>query len=138
MGEKEQDELLTVNIELATEAKRLVGEVKESQKEKKGLLAANEEFVGEVKRMYREEEKWENEITKLKEENVKLGDSFAEELKQVEDSWEEEEKEYKLKQERLLESIRVLTIDNERLIQEKEDTRLTNSKSTRDLKELCE
>ena len=96
-----------------------------------GLLAANEEFVGEVKRMYREEEKWENEITKLKEENVKLGDSFAEELKQVEDSWEEEEKEYKLKQESLLESIRVLTMDNERLIQEKEETRLTNSQSTR-------
>merc|ERR1740124_1945907 len=47
--EREQDNLLTVNIELAIEAKRLVKEVKAGLIEKKGLLAANEEFVAEVK-----------------------------------------------------------------------------------------
>merc|ERR1711915_924040 len=64
--EKEQEKLLTVNIELATEAKRLVKEVKDGEEEKKGLLAANEEFAEEVKRLYKEEEVQEEEIRKLK------------------------------------------------------------------------
>jgi len=136
--EKEQDKLLTVNIELATEAKRLVQAVKESQIDKKGLLSANEEFVQEVKRLYREEENWEKEISKLKEENKKLSDDCAEEIQKVEDQWENEEKDLILKQESLLESIRILTLDNERLIEAKETARLDISQSTRELKELHE
>jgi len=136
--EKDQDELLTVNIELATEAKRLVREVKNGQEEKKGLLAANEEFVEEVRRMYREEEKWENEITKLKEENKKLSDCYVDEVQSIQDDFGEEEKLYKQKQESLLNSIRDLTLDNERLIQEKEGAKIIDSQSSQELEELYE
>ena len=95
-----------------------------------GLIAANEEFVEEVRRMYREEERWENEILKLKEENKKISDCYVEEVQRVEDDWEEEEKVYKQRQESLLESIRDVTLDNERLIQEKEDAKINDSHSS--------
>ena len=145
--EKEQGKLLTVNIELATEAKRLVKEVKEGNAEKKvtnltfismgfsfnsmfqGLFAANKEFVDEVKRLYREEDKWEEETLKLKAESANISDSFASELQIVKSDWEEEEKKYILQKDKLLESIRVLTFDNDRLLQEKENIKLGSSKS---------
>ena len=94
-----------------------------------GLLAANEEFVEEVKRLYREEEIWEEETLKLKAESAKISDSFASELQIVKSDWEEEEKKYKLQKDKLLESIRVLTFDNDRLLQEKENIKLGSSKS---------
>ena len=94
-----------------------------------GLLAANEEFVEEVKRLYQEEEIWEEETIKLKAESAKISDSFTGELQRVKTDWEEEETRYKLQKDKLLESIRVLTFDNDRLIQEKENTKLSTSKS---------
>lgn len=47
--EAEQDRLLNVNIDLATEVKRLLALDKENKAERKGLMAANEEFASEVK-----------------------------------------------------------------------------------------
>merc|ERR1712106_851003 len=134
--EREQDNLLTVNIDLATEAKRLVQEVKEGQIEKKGLLAANEEFVTEVKRLYREEEKWEEETSRLKAETVTICENYANEIQQFETDWEMEKNKFNLNQENLLESIRVLTTNNETLIHEKESLKQNSSKSSLKLKEL--
>merc|ERR1712123_51809 len=136
--EREQDKLLTVNIELATEAKRLVQDVKKYNIEKKELLIANDEFVCEVKKLYIEEEKWEEEANKLKADNANLSDSYANEINSVEADWKEELKIFKSKQNSLLESIRVLTVDNERLISEKDKAKVNSSQSTKDLKETQE
>jgi len=136
--EREQDKLLTVNIELATEAKRLVQDVKKNNIEKKELLIANDEFVCEVKKLYIEEEKWEEEANKLKADNANLSDSYANEINRVEADWKEELKIFKSKQNSLLESIRVLTVDNERLISEKDIAKVNSSQSTKDLKETQE
>ena len=94
-----------------------------------GLLAANDEFAEEVKRLYREEEMWEEETMKLKAESAKISDSFASELQRVKSDWEEEKTRYKLQKDKLLESIRLLTFDNDRLLKEKENTKLGTSKS---------
>ena len=94
-----------------------------------GLLAANEEFVDEVKRLYREEEIWEEETLKLKAESANISDSFESELQIVKSDWEEEEKKYQLQKDKLSESIIVLTFDNDKLLQEKENIKMGSSKS---------
>ena len=80
--------------------------------------------------MYREEEKWENEILKLKQENKEMSDCYVDEVQSIKDDFEEEEKLYKQKQESLLNSIRDLTLDNERLIQEKQDAKINDTQSS--------
>merc|ERR1712128_181413 len=117
---------------------RLVQEVKEGQIEKKGLLAANEEFVAEIKRLYREEEKWEEETIRLKTETDAISENYTIEIQRVETEWEMEKNVYRHKQDNLLESIRVLTTDNQKLIQEKESAKLNGCKSNVELKKLHE
>ena len=85
--------------------------------------------MDEVKRLYREEEIWEEETLKLKAESAKISDSFASELQRVKTDWKEKEKNYELQKDKLLESIRVLTFDNDRILQERENLKLNSSKS---------
>ena len=92
-------------------------------------MTANEEFYDEVTRLYCAEESWEQESSKLKAEYLDLSKKLRSELKQVQDKWGEEKSKF-LKQEQLLiESVRVLTCDNDRLIQEREREYLNSSKS---------
>ena len=94
-----------------------------------GLLSANEEFAEEVKRLYREEEMWEEETLKLKSETADISERLGRELKDIQEDWEEGKRKYKSQEEKLVESVRVLTFDNDRLLQEREKEKLTSSKS---------
>jgi len=132
--EMEQEKLLKVNIEIATEAKRLVRENKAWKEERKNLIAANEEFSQEVQRLYKEEELWEQESAKLKKEADEMSKVFEEDLKKVQDKCEDEKKKTVKQIENLIESVRVLTNDNDRLLKEREREKLNNSKSHQELK----
>jgi len=133
--EVEQERLLTVNIELATEAKRLVSENKMWKAEQTNLIAANEEFSQEVKKLYREEELWEQETLRIKAEAKEISQKYEQDLKLTRYKFEEE-KEKSVKQiENLLESVKVLTNDNARLLEERDKETLNSSKSHEDLKE---
>ena len=79
--------------------------------------------------MYKEEGIWEEETLKLKEESANISDSFASELHGVKTDWEKKEKKYKMQKDKLLESIRVLTFDNDRILQERDNLILNSSKS---------
>ena len=132
--EKEQEKLLTVNIELATEAKRLVKEVKLGDEEKKvkglgcfndiysklfqGLLAANEEFAEEVRRLYKEEETQEEEIKKIQENFALESKQLQEKLFHSENIWKEEKKMLENQRENLQTSIGVLLKDKDKLLEE--------------------
>ena len=94
-----------------------------------GLLSANEEFVEEVKRLYREEEAWEQETSKLKEEKSKISEHLNNELKKLEDDVEEEKTKFKIKEDKLVESIQILSLDNNRLLQERDTQLIISSKS---------
>ena len=94
-----------------------------------GLLAANEEFAEEVKRLYREEKLWEEEVFKLKAETSDISERLGRELKDIQEDWEEGKRKYKSQEEKLVESVRVLTFDNDRLLQEREKDNLATSKS---------
>ena len=82
-----------------------------------------------MKRLYREEEMWEEETLKLKAETADISERLGRELKRVQDDWEEEKRKYNVQEEKLVESVRVLTFDNDRLLQEREKEKLTSSKS---------
>jgi len=132
--EKEQEKLLIVNIELATEAKKLVKENKYGKVEKEGLLVANEEFAEEVKRLYEEEEQWEEESLKLKEAASEISDKLSLELEKVQTEWKQEKQKFKLQEVKLAESVRILTFDNDRLLHEREMETADASKSNVALK----
>jgi len=133
--EKEQEKLLIVNIELATEAKRLVKENKDGKIEKEGLLVANDEFAEEVKRLYTEEEIWEEEMVILKAKTREISEKFSKELKEVQEGWDKEKQKFKIHEEKLIESVRVLSFDNDRVLQEREKETSDASKSHTEIKE---
>ena len=93
------------------------------------LIAANEEFSQEVQRLYKEEELWEQESAKLKKEADEMSKVFEEDLKKVQDKCEDEKKKTVKQIENLIESVRVLTNDNDRLLKEREREKLNSSKS---------
>jgi len=132
--ETEQEKLLTVNIELATEAKRLVRDNKAWKEERESLVAANEEFSQEVKRLYLEEELWEQESAKLKEEADEMTKLHEINLMKLQEKCDDEKKKSVKQIENLIESVRVLMNDNERLLKEREKEKLNSSKSHQDLK----
>lgn len=63
--EQEQDKLLTTNLELAEEVRRMMENDKEWRAERQTLLNVNEEFATEVERLYKNEERYQNEKEKL-------------------------------------------------------------------------
>ena len=71
-------------------------------------MAANDEFATEVERLYEEEEKWDEYKMKMEEESKNLVE--------VNDILEKNK-------ERLTESVKVLTFDNDKLITEKQEER---------------
>ena len=83
-------------------------------------MTANEEFSDEVTRLYCAEESWEQESSKLKAEYVDLSEKLRSELKHVQDKWGKEKSKFLKQEQMLIESVRVLTCDNDRLIQERE------------------
>ena len=93
------------------------------------LIAANEEFSQEVQRLYKEEELWEQESAKLKKEADEMSKVFEEDLKKVQDKCEDEKKKTLKQIENLIESVKVLTNDNDRLLKEREREKLNSSKS---------
>ena len=82
-----------------------------------------------MKRLYREEEIWEEESLKIKAETADISERLGRELKGVQEEWEEGKRKYKTQEEKLVESVRVLTFDNDRLLQEREKENLATSKS---------
>ena len=92
-------------------------------------MIANEEFSEEVRRLYCAEESWEQESSKLKAEYVDLSEKLRSELKHVRDKWGEEKSKFLKQEQMLIESVRVLSFDNDRLIQEREREHLNSSKS---------
>ena len=81
-------------------------------------MIANEEFSEEVRRLYCAEESWEQESSKLKGECADHSERLISELKNVQDKWGEEKAKFLKQENMLVESVRVLTFDNERLLKE--------------------
>ena len=63
--EQEQDKLLTTNLELAEEVRRMMESDKAWRAEKQTLLNVNDEFATEVERLYKNEEKYMKEKDRL-------------------------------------------------------------------------
>ena len=82
-----------------------------------------------MKKLYREEELWEQESLKLKAETSERGEQFKRELKQHHINLEDEKRKKIEQEDKLIETLNVLTKDNERLQQEREKEKLNNSKS---------
>merc|ERR1719360_96857 len=125
------DKLLHANLELATESKKLLEEQREWRAERSGLMKANKEFVEEVERLYRQEESWELEKQKLDEQIAELQGTLLQENK----SWKEEKNKLDNKIDQLVDSVKILTFDNDKLIQEKELERNTASRSSQEIKD---
>ena len=92
-------------------------------------MTANEEFSDEVRRLYCAEESWEQESSKLKAEYADHSEKLRSELKNFQDKWVEERARLLKQENMLVESVRVLTFDNERFLQEREREQLNSSKS---------
>jgi len=134
----EQDRLLTVNIELADEVKRLLQLDKQNRDERKGLMAANEEFATEVSRLYEEEERGNQERQRLEAEMESLKINLQKQLEDSDEHWEEERRRLECQEQRLLESVKMLSQDNAKLIKEKQDEHISQSKSHQELQSQFE
>ena len=92
-------------------------------------MKANEEFATEVTHLYEEEEKWREEKQKLEQ---SLADTKVELSNQVESlqlQWRQEREKMEGREENLLESVKMLSHDNARLIKEREEEQINQSKS---------
>jgi hypothetical protein len=102
------------------------------------LLRANEEFVEEVERLYQEEERWEEEAAAVRAEGAELGQRLGDQLEEARGEAERERERHGGEEERLVESVRVLTIDTDRLREEREREKVQNSRSHDELREEWE
>ena len=82
-----------------------------------------------MKKLYREEELWEQHSLKLKAENVRRGEQLKKELKEHQINLDNEKRKKIEQEEKLIETINVLTKDNDQLQQEREKKKLNNLKS---------
>ena len=92
-------------------------------------MKANEEFATEVTHLYEEEEKWREEKQELEQ---SLADTKAElnnQLESLELQWRQERGKMEGREENLLESVKMLSQDNARLIKEREEEQINQSKS---------
>merc|ERR1711981_979664 len=131
--ESEQDRLLTVNIELATEVKRLLQLDKKNKGEREGLMKANEEFATEVTQLYEEEEKWREEKQELEQSLADTKVELNNQLESLQLQWRQEREKMESREENLVESVKMLSQDNARLIKEREEEQINQSKSHQEL-----
>jgi hypothetical protein len=133
--EREQEKLLTVNVELAMETKRLLERQKEWKEQEEGLVRANEEFVAEVERLYREEERWEEETLRLGQEREDLAVRLSREVEEAREQTETSRTQHVEEKKLLVDSVRVLSADNARLLEEREREKQLSSKSQTELQQ---
>ena len=92
-------------------------------------MAANEEFASEVARLYEEEAGWAEERRELTREKEDVTRDLREQLRAGEERWGEERRRLEDQEQRLVESIKMLSGDNAKLIREREEDRASQSKS---------
>ena len=92
-------------------------------------MAANEEFGTEVSRLYEEEERGNQERQRLEAEMESLKINLHKQLEDSDEHWEEERRRLECQEQRLLESVKMLSQDNAKLIKEKQDEHISQSKS---------
>jgi len=132
--ETEMEKLLEANVELATESKKLLESQRDWRAERTGLMTANQEFVEEVERLYAAEERWEDEKQNL----IQSHQQAATEAQSALSKAEEEKSKLEHNVDQLVETVKLLTFDNDKLIKEREEEQNEASKSSHQLKEEYE
>ena len=94
-----------------------------------GLLTANEEFAAEVTRLYEEEEKLSREHADTKQHLETNISDLKQKLEEDRDDWETQRRKMEEQEQRLMESIKMLSQDNMRLITEREEETINQSKT---------
>ena len=94
-----------------------------------GLLTANEEFAAEVTRLYEEEEKLSREHADTKQHLESNISDLKQKLEDDRDDWETQRRKMEDQEQRLMESIKMLSQDNMRLITEREEETINQSKT---------
>ena len=92
-------------------------------------MKANEEFATEVTQLYEAEEKWAEERPELKNNLADTRESLSNQLESSHLQWRQERERLESREQKLLESVKILSHDNARLIKEREDEQITQSKS---------
>ena len=92
-------------------------------------MAANEEFASEVTRLYEEEARWAEERTELTRQMETIKEELREQLRAGEESWAEERRRLEEQEQRLVESVKMVSGDNAKLIREREEEQASQSKS---------
>jgi len=128
------EKLLEANVELATESKKLLESQRDWRAERTGLMNANQEFVEEVERLYAAEERWEDEKQNL----IQSHQQAASEAQAALSKAEEEKSKLEHNVDQLVETVKLLTFDNDKLIKEREEEQNEASKSSHQLKEEYE
>merc|ERR1711936_1082308 len=103
--------------------------------EREGLMKADEEFATEVTHLYQEEEKWTEERRQLKDSEATTRQTLTEQLEADRLQWRLEREKLESREQKLLESVKMLSHDNARLIKEREDEQITQSKSHQELQQ---
>ena len=92
-------------------------------------MAANEEFASEVTRLYEEEARWVEERTELTMQMETITEELREQLRAGEENWAEERRRMEEQEQRLVESVKMVSGDNDKLIREREEEQASQSKS---------
>lgn len=92
-------------------------------------MTANEEFASEVTRMYEEEARWREERTSLQGEMEAVTGELRGQLEAGAEEWAGERTRMEDQELRLVESVKLLSGDNARLIREREEEQASQSKS---------
>ena len=92
-------------------------------------MTANEEFAAEVTRLYEEEEKLSREHADTKQHLETNISDLKQKLEEDRDDWETQRRKMEEQEQRLMESIKMLSQDNMRLITEREEETINQSKT---------
>ena len=92
-------------------------------------MKANEEFATEVTHLYEEEEKWREEKQELEQSLADTKVELDNQLQSLRLQWGQEREKMEGREENLVESVKMLSHDNARLIKEREEEQINQSKS---------
>ena len=92
-------------------------------------MKANEEFASEVTHLYEEEEKWREEKQELEQSLADTKAELTNQLESLQVQWREEREAREGREGNLVESVAMLSQDNARLIKEREEEQINQSKS---------
>ena len=92
-------------------------------------MKANEEFATEVTHLYEEEEKWREEKQELEQSLADTKVELNNQLESLQLQLRQEREKMEGREENLLESVKMLSHDNARLIKEREEEQINQSKS---------